>query len=304
MKSTDCILVTTDLLADAELVRDNIADEFEQVVLSINPDDAISDFEKHRPAVIVLAFRALERSAQYYLNLYRHSETIHRHPHSAILLCTANDLKRAYELCRADHFDDYVQFWPLYNDPRRLLMTIHRGLRSLTPRSEASHHEEPATRGTALAALESVIQRESSQKVECVVDMSQAPKLLVVDDDVFQRKLLAQMLKNEGLDIVFAASGAQALTNLKKWRPDLILMDVNMPGANGLEISRRLKSDEQFASIPIIMITGQSEKDLVMESVRAGASDFLVKPFDKNMVMARIIKALGQPKGEQVHTDK
>lgn len=118
------------------------------------------------------------------------------------------------------------------------------------------------------------------------------PVVLVVDDDEFQHKLLARVLAETNLDLVFAASGAEALAAVRKGRPDLILMDVNLPDINGIEVTRRLKAEEPFANIPVIMITGQSDKRLVIESLKGGASDFVVKPFDKDILLDKILQRL------------
>lgn len=84
----------------------------------------------------------------------------------------------------------------------------------------------------------------------------------------------------------------EALAILRKRRPDLILMDVGLPDIDGVETTRRLKSVEQFAKIPVIMITGRSEKSVVVESMKAGASSFAVKPFDQDVLCAKVSSLL------------
>ncbi|MBC7857972.1 MAG: response regulator, partial [Burkholderiaceae bacterium] len=79
---------------------------------------------------------------------------------------------------------------------------------------------------------------------------------------------------------------------LRKCQPDLVLMDINLPDIDGVEVTRRLKLAEQFAGIPVIMITGQSGKDMVIESLNAGAADFVVKPFDKPTLLGKVRKFL------------
>lgn len=118
------------------------------------------------------------------------------------------------------------------------------------------------------------------------------PVLLVVDDDDFQLKLLARLLADEHLDLVFAASGTEAIAILRKCQPDLVLMDINLPDIDGVEVTRRLKIAEQFASVPVIMITGQSGKQVVIDSLKVGAADFVVKPFDKPTLLAKVRKFL------------
>lgn len=112
--------------------------------------------------------------------------------------------------------------------------------------------------------------------------------IMVVDDDEFQCKVLREILASAGWDVTIAGSGTAALASLGKRRPDLVLMDVNLPDMDGVEVTRRLKAVEQFAAIPVIMITGHSEKNVVVESRKAGAVDFVVKPFDRNILLAKV----------------
>lgn len=113
-------------------------------------------------------------------------------------------------------------------------------------------------------------------------------RVLVVDDDSFQCKLLERMLGNAGYATLFAHSGAEALALLGRQHPDLILMDVALPDLNGVEITQRLKASPGTAAIPIMMITGHSERPVLAASLKAGAVDFLVKPFDREVLLQKI----------------
>ena len=119
------------------------------------------------------------------------------------------------------------------------------------------------------------------------------PLVLFVDDDKFQHKLLANMLRDENMDLEFAASGVSGLATLRKKRPDLILMDYEMPQFNGIEVVRRLKASAKFGSVPIIMITGKHDREVVGESMKAGADDFIVKPFKRDTLTAKMHRLLG-----------
>lgn len=130
-------------------------------------------------------------------------------------------------------------------------------------------------------------QLESARALQSMAEHFR-PTVLVVDDDEFQHKILKQMLADLNIDLIFTTSGTEALGVLRKRRPDLILMDVGLPDIDGIETTRRLKSIEQFARIPVIMITGRSEKSVVVESLKAGASGFAVKPFDKDVLLAKM----------------
>lgn len=116
--------------------------------------------------------------------------------------------------------------------------------------------------------------------------------VLVVDDDEFQRKLVNSVLAAANYQLVFASNGVEALSILRKLRPDLILMDVMMPDMDGLEVTRQIKAAPRLADIPVIMITGKSEKNTVTNSLKVGAIDFVVKPVVRDILIAKVARAL------------
>lgn len=121
------------------------------------------------------------------------------------------------------------------------------------------------------------------------------PVVLVVDDDDYQHKLIAKILGSENYKLAFASSGAEAMNILRNTRPDLILMDVMMPDLDGLEMTKRLKQPPHLAGIPVMMISGKSDGNIVLNCMKAGAIDFVVKPFDKEMLKVKIAR-LSRPK--------
>lgn len=118
--------------------------------------------------------------------------------------------------------------------------------------------------------------------------------ILVADDDEFQRRIIARMLEDEPYHLEFADGGAAALNMLRRLRPELVLMDFMMPDLDGIEATRRLKAAGPFRDLPVVIMTGKAEKTVVMESLGAGAADFIVKPFDRGMLLAKITKVLGR----------
>ncbi|MDD5028347.1 MAG: response regulator [Rhodoferax sp.] len=118
------------------------------------------------------------------------------------------------------------------------------------------------------------------------------PVLLVVDDHAFEQKLVEKLMEEELYELVFADSGAQALNILRKRQPDLILMDLDMPGMNGLETLRRIKATPQWATIAVMMVTGQSGKEMVVDCLNAGAVDFVVKPLDRETFLKKVARLL------------
>lgn len=163
---------------------------------------------------------------------------------------------------------------------------VKESFRSISESVEAMHEWAGSLKQDLVPQLESV---------RSLTEISRAarPLVLIVDDDEFQHKILKQMLRDEDMDFVFASSGVEALAGLRKHRPDLILLDYEMPQFNGVEVLRRLKSSKKFGSIPIVMVTGISDREVVGEAVKAGVADFVVKPFERDVVISKIRRFLG-----------
>ncbi len=130
---------------------------------------------------------------------------------------------------------------------------------------------------------------ESARALNALADRVR-PIVLIVDDDDFQRKIVARILESENYELLFAASGIEALNVLGRSRPDLVLMDVLMPGMDGIETTRRIKAVPQLANLPVIMVTGKSEGNVVVDSLRAGAADFVVKPLDREKLISKVAR--------------
>lgn len=118
--------------------------------------------------------------------------------------------------------------------------------------------------------------------------------ILIVDDDEFMCQMLTRILEAEGYQTTQARSGMEALNAIRNEPPDLIVMDVVMPNINGIEIVKRLKTIPALATIPIVMVTGQSETGVVKESLKAGAVDLVVKPIDRVTFLNKVARALHQ----------
>ncbi len=124
--------------------------------------------------------------------------------------------------------------------------------------------------------------------------MSEIPRrpfagtVLVVDDVAANRELLRQMLEPHGYEILAAPDGTTALKVAQRGRPELILMDVIMPGSDGFETCRRLRQAEGTRDIPVIFITALDEPAAVVEGFRAGGVDFITRPFQPEATLARV----------------
>ena len=116
--------------------------------------------------------------------------------------------------------------------------------------------------------------------------------VLVVDDDREIGKLLFMKLQQRGIRVTVARDGSTALQVAAKTPPDLVILDISMPGMNGHEVLRRLRQDPESVAIPILMLTGKAEQVDVVSALHSGAMDYILKPFDPDVLLARIEKIL------------
>lgn len=114
------------------------------------------------------------------------------------------------------------------------------------------------------------------------------PIVLVVDDEERNIKLLKAMLSLEKYELQDAGNGEEALSLVARKSPDLILLDVMMPGLDGFEVCRRIKGDEKTRSIPIVMVTALREREHRIRALEAGADDFISKPVDQTELFLRV----------------
>jgi DNA-binding response OmpR family regulator len=117
-----------------------------------------------------------------------------------------------------------------------------------------------------------------------------AEKILVVDDEQEIRNLLDHFLTGQGYEVLLASDGNQALKLATEENPQVIILDIRMPGLDGLEVCKLLKEKEQTRLIPVIVITGF--EDNKMEALNRGADDFVNKPFDMAEIAIRVKSAL------------
>ena len=127
---------------------------------------------------------------------------------------------------------------------------------------------------------------------EADVAAEQPSLILVVDDNASNRDLLSRRLQRQGHTVLQAADGTTALTIVEQRAPDLILLDLMMPGISGYDVLTFVKGDPRFRDIPIIMISALSELDSVVRCIEAGADDYLAKPFDATLLRARVRSSL------------
>jgi CheY-like chemotaxis protein len=114
------------------------------------------------------------------------------------------------------------------------------------------------------------------------------PTILVVEDTKLIRTFIKLVLKKENYNVIEAGNGEEALQKCMESPPDLILMDIMMPGMNGIEVTRLLKEDPALAKVPVIMLTALTETEAVLESYEYGADYYLSKPVDRKTLIKAI----------------
>jgi putative two-component system response regulator len=113
--------------------------------------------------------------------------------------------------------------------------------------------------------------------------------ILIVDDESSGRDTLESILEPEGYILVMAENGFQAIEKAIAIQPDIILLDVMMPGMNGFEVCRRIRSEKQLAEIPILFLTALDDRQSLLSGLDAGADEFISKPFDRFELRARLL---------------
>lgn len=123
-------------------------------------------------------------------------------------------------------------------------------------------------------------------------------RILVVDDDVALAEMIGIVLKSEGFDVVDCADGAQAVDAFRTHQPHLILLDLMLPGVDGIEIARRIRRE---SDVPIVMLTARTDTTDVVAGLEAGADDYVAKPFKPKELVARVRARL---RGRDDHSDE
>ncbi|KZX20033.1 DNA-binding response regulator MtrA [Rathayibacter tanaceti] len=112
-----------------------------------------------------------------------------------------------------------------------------------------------------------------------------SPRILVVDDDAALAEMIGIVLRAEDYEVFFCADGSGALEAFRRARPDLVLLDLMLPGIDGIEVCRAIRAE---SGVPVIMLTAKSDTSDVVQGLESGADDYMVKPFDPKELVARI----------------
>ena len=117
-------------------------------------------------------------------------------------------------------------------------------------------------------------------------------KILSIDDSKTIRLILARMFRPFQVELREAGNGEEGLTQAKKVRPDLIILDYNMPVMDGVTMLQHLRHDQNLKSIPVIMLTAESNPKIISTVARLGVRDYIVKPFQEQPLLAKVSKII------------
>jgi twitching motility two-component system response regulator PilH len=141
---------------------------------------------------------------------------------------------------------------------------------------------------TPITARAIVAEARASDAERQGATMGSIRKILIVDDSATERHMLKDLLTKAGYDVVVSDNGEDAIVKARQTKPDLILMDVVMPGLNGFQATRAISRDPETKSIPVIMCTSKSQETDKIWGLRQGARDYVVKPVDRDGLLAKI----------------
>jgi len=134
--------------------------------------------------------------------------------------------------------------------------------------------------------------------------MSKTPSILVVDDEDIIRNILAKLIHALGYSVLQASNSTQAVSMIRQHKPDVVLLDIIMPGVDSMEVLNTVRDDDSLKSTAIILISGIDSLDTISTYIEAGADDFLPKPFNSALLNMKIRNALERMRSrQQTQTD-
>lgn len=305
-------MILSDSQALADTIELQLEDQFEHMseFVHYRSDIVAKHFSQNPSDIVVLAYQELHHAVEVREAIARLRKPTDK-PFHSIVLCKKDTVIKAYELSKQRFFYDYVVFWPLGYDPYRLIMSVHQAIDDLGYNADIQMQrlelESRRQRVQAISRLvEQLLTDQKAKKAELETMIRKAFKkltmpshfekvatpdhltVLVIDDDEFQCMLLKKILEESGFAVRIATSGEQGLEILDKSKLDIVLLDVMMPGLSGIETLRQLKNDPELADIPVIMVSGHHEKDVVLDCIMLGAQNYIVKPVNKELLLSHL----------------
>lgn len=309
------------LIAEDALDRDPMArlvpTEYRLTVVHTELEAAAIAYTQAQPDVLLLAINDLDTSATFRTDLLRKCEVGDHDAPMAVALCFNRHSAQAGELCMRGVFDDFATAKPTPH-PERILLALRRAkaakqmrldLVELRQRLTSAQSQFEAL-GTLQQSLSQALSKLQAQAPEAASPdgelgtisaslarmaaqgrsacVGSAKKVLIVDDDEMMREILGAALESGGYEARFATSAQQAVEMLEAERMALILMDLMMPGLDGLAATRKIRGLPNYRSVPIIVVSGHGDRDSVRSSRSVGANDFLVKPVDQDRLLEKV----------------
>jgi CheY-like chemotaxis protein len=157
------VLIATANVSDGDQLSGALRDHFEFVAVSLELEHAARDFQAQQPDVLVLGFETIEEAQRYYLGMFRVAPALQLRPHRTVLLCSKDELAKAFALCKEQYFDDYVLYWPLAYDGLRLPMSIWIACREMMAlQAAAAPRPELRAHAQHMQTLEQTLDQEIS----------------------------------------------------------------------------------------------------------------------------------------------
>ncbi|MBI5805972.1 response regulator [candidate division TA06 bacterium] len=119
-------------------------------------------------------------------------------------------------------------------------------------------------------------------------------KIMVIDDEPYIARVIKFKLEQEGYTVFSANDGLTGLEKIRQEKPDLVLLDVMMPGLTGYEVCQKIKSDPQLSGIPVVILTAKGQEKDREEGLSVGASDYITKPFSSNRLLELVRNMVGE----------
>ncbi len=150
-----------------------------------------------------------------------------------------------------------------------------------------------------MSAVTKIAQEIASRRLRSIHDerdqaVNPAPRLLIVDDIGDNRAILTRRFERRGFQVAEAENGLVALEMIEREAFDLVLLDVMMPGIDGFETLRRIRAKRSLSALPVIMVTAKTESENVVEALEFGAYDYITKPVDFAVALARVNMQIGR----------
>lgn len=315
------VLVLGDDPEWAGAVALRLRSEFASVRTAVDAQRMAEAFDAFAPDVLVFAFGALHEAQRARRALSRQRRALLGHLYRMIVLCRDAELPAASELCREEQFDEFARWEVPDRDTLGLVASIRSACRGLELARPAvptlgellAHLRQLDELGQVIGRLLAETELPGAQaaaewvrpvreRLESALAGSRAlaekvrrirPVVFVVDDDPLVHRLVDCSLDAQSYELRFARDGVEALNQLRLVRPDVILVDVRMPELDGVSLTQRLKSDRGLADIPVILMTSDADHQTMTNSIDAGAAAFLLKPYTRESLTAKLNKALG-----------